>query len=172
MNSIDFNPFPEIRTERFLLRQLDSNDAQSIFELRSNEEIGTYLNRPKAKSIDDAFSFIEMIESGINKNEVIYWGISEKDKNKIIGTVTLWQISADRFKAEIGFELFPKHQGGGVMSEILPEVIKFGFDKIGLSLIEGEVDPKNEKSVSLMKKFSFTKSKNLDKTVIYSLKKH
>lgn len=170
MNKINFNPFPELQTSQYLLRQLNKNDAEKVFEIRSNIEVAKYLDRPLAKTINDGLAFIEKINKGIARNEVIYWGITKKGTNEIIGTITLWQISKDGLKAEIGFELFPKHQGVGVMSEILHEVIKFGFDKMGLPFIEGEVDPQNVKSINLMKKFGFIKSKNLDKTDIYSLK--
>jgi len=38
-----FTPFPILRTERLTLRQLEINDEQEIFTLRSDSEINKYL---------------------------------------------------------------------------------------------------------------------------------
>lgn len=170
MNRINFNPFPELRTTQFKLRQLNRGDAEKIFKIRSNKDVAKYLNRPLATTLNDALGFIEKINEGINRNELIYWGISLKDSSEIIGTITLWQISEDGFKAEIGFELLPKFQGAGVMKEVVEEVIRFAFDEMQLSVVEGEVDSNNIKSIKLMERFGFVIERSLEKTDIYCLK--
>jgi len=167
---INFNPFPEIITERFKLRQLNKSDSEKIFEIRSNISIAQYLDRPLATSINDAISFIEKISDGISKNQVIYWGIENKSTQEIIGTKTLWQISVDGSQAEIGFELFPIYQGKGVMQEVLPVVIHFAFNSMKLSKIEGEVAFDNLKSIKLMEKFGFVYDRKLENTLVYILK--
>jgi len=54
MLNINFNPFPLITTERLLLRQVEKSDVNEIFFLRSNENVMKYIDRPPAKSLDDA----------------------------------------------------------------------------------------------------------------------
>lgn len=166
---INFNTFPPIETEHYLLRKLNSEDAEAIFKIRSNKAIAKYLDRPLAKSPDDALQFIAKIEAGILKNEVVYWGICDKSKNKIVGTITLWQISEVEKSAEIGFELLPEYQGFGVMQEVIPKVIDFGFSNLQLLEINGEVDSQNVKSIALMKKFGFKFKSELENTHLYSL---
>ncbi|MCF6268741.1 MAG: GNAT family N-acetyltransferase [Melioribacteraceae bacterium] len=169
MNRINFKPFPELKTNRFELRQFKKSDAEKIFEIRSNKEVAKYLDRPLAKTISDGLAFIEKINECIKRNELIYWGIFPKNNSEIIGTITLWQISEDETKAEIGFELLPKFQGTGVMKEVIAEVIKFAFVEMKLTIIEGEVDPKNIKSIKLMEMFGFVLELSLEKTNIYIL---
>jgi ribosomal-protein-alanine N-acetyltransferase len=65
----------------------------------------------------------------------------------------------------------PDHFGKGVMQEVIPEILNFGFNIMNLFEIEGEVDPENIKSIKLMEKFGFSYSDKLESTVIYSLKK-
>jgi len=167
--NINFNTFPPIETENYLLRRLINEDAETIFQIRANKSIAKYLDRPLAKSHDDAIQFIAKIDAGILKNEVVYWGICDKRKNKIVGTITLWQISEIEKTAEIGFELLPEYQGFGAMQEVIPKVIDFGFSSLQLLEINGEVDSQNVKSIALMKKFGFKLKSELENTHLYSL---
>ncbi len=169
MTKINFSPFPDLAAGQIILRQLKIEDENEIFILRSDERVLKYLDIPKAQSIDEARQFINKIQKAIATNESIYWAVAYKNEPKLVGTICLWNISEDKTKAEIGFELLPDYFGKGIMKEAIPTVIKYGFETIGLNSIEGEVDPDNLKSIRLMEKFGFVYSRKLEKTVIYSL---
>lgn len=178
MNEINFLLFPVLQTARLILRQLSPEDDKTIFLIRSNEEMGKYLNRPKAETIEDAQNFISKINEGIKNNNSVYWGVALKNNPEIVGTICLWNLSDDGIKAEIGFELLPKYQGRGIMREAVEKVIDFGLNEMKLKSIEGEVDPENLRSINLMKKFGFIKKESEQsssdenlKTVIYQLSK-
>jgi ribosomal-protein-alanine N-acetyltransferase len=49
MMTINFNPFPNLETERLLLRRVNNNDVNEIFVLRSDTEIMKYIPRPLVK---------------------------------------------------------------------------------------------------------------------------
>jgi len=161
--------FPQIETENYLLRRLKNEDAEAIFQIRSNKQIAKFIERPLAKSLDDALQFIEKIDAGIFKNDTVYWGICNKKNSEIVGTITLWQISEIDKKAEIGFELLPEFQGLGIMQEVVPKVIEFGFDSLKLVKIIGEVAPNNAKSIALLKKYEFKLKSELKNTQLYAL---
>jgi ribosomal-protein-alanine N-acetyltransferase len=170
MHNISFTPFPNLTTEHYYLRKLEMSDENEIFAIRSDESVAKYLDRPKAKSVEEARQFIEKINNGITNNESVYWVITLKNGTKFIGSICLWNISREQSKAEIGFELFPAYQGKWIMQEVIPVVIEFGFNVMKLDLIEGEVDPENIKSIKLMEKFGFVYDKKLEDTVVYTLK--
>ncbi len=111
MKTTDFSQFPNLFTKNFQLRQLRNDDANEIFAIRSDEGIARFLDRPLAKSIDDASQFIQNINLGISNNELIYWAITLKEANNLTGTICIWKINPQQAKAEIGFELLPAHQG-------------------------------------------------------------
>ncbi|MGD9487204.1 MAG: GNAT family N-acetyltransferase [Calditrichaceae bacterium] len=161
--------FPELSTDRLILRQVKGDDDNEIFRLRSDEKVNMFLDRPGAETIVDAQKFIHKINEGISKNEWLYWAITLKNSNKLIGTICLWNLSVKHSKAEIGFELLPEYQGLGIMREALAKIIEYGFENKSLHLIEGEVDPENKKSVKLLKKFGFVYTRKSKNTVIYSL---
>ncbi|HKI78042.1 MAG TPA: GNAT family N-acetyltransferase, partial [Ignavibacteriaceae bacterium] len=97
-----------------------------------------------------------------------------KGNEKLVGTICIWQISEEQSKAEIGFELLPEFQRKGIMKEAVPAVINFGFEKLGLSFIEGEVAPGNTSSIKILEKNKFKLVPGSDlnaETVIYQLTK-
>ena len=156
MIDVSFTPFPFLTTENYALRNLMPEDAQEIFALRSSDEINKYLDRPKANTLDDARNFITKIINGIAKNESIFWVVTPKGESKFLGSICLWKISREEAKAEIGFELLPENHGKGIMQEVIPRIIQFGFEEMKLQTIEAELSPRNLKSVRLLEKNNFT----------------
>jgi len=60
----DFRDFPELVSERLLLRSLQPTDANEIFALRSDEKVNQYIDRQRAKTIEDAGQFAFTLEGG------------------------------------------------------------------------------------------------------------
>lgn len=160
----DFTPFPILTTERLTLRQLKINDEQEIFTLRSDSEINKYLGRQIANTIDDARNFINKVNENINKNDSIYWAITVKDKNILIGTICLFSFSEENNKCEIGYELLPTFQGQGIMKEAAEKVIEYAFNTIKVQRIEAFFHRDNQRSVKLLEKCLFRNSNDPDKT--------
>src|SRR5206468_11483164 len=92
MLHITFTPFPNLETERLLLRQLNNDDASEIFILRSDESVNEFINRPRARTIKDALQHIEKINKGISNKQSVVWAITIKDDQKFAGTICLWNI--------------------------------------------------------------------------------
>jgi ribosomal-protein-alanine N-acetyltransferase len=181
MLTFNFTPFPIIATERLLLRQLILEDEKEIFLLRSDEGVNRYLDRPKAQTIQDARSFIQNITDGISNNDSIYWAIHLKEDPQLIGTICLWNLSAERAAAEIGYELLPAFQGKGIMQEALTKVIEFGFHTMQLQTLEAWVSKANGSSIRMLERNCFRRDFMLESKmppeekekgmVIYALKR-
>ncbi|MFX1254046.1 MAG: GNAT family N-acetyltransferase [Promethearchaeota archaeon] len=155
MNKIDFKPFPVLKTERLILRQLQIEDEADIFALHSDESVLEFIDTPKANSLDEARDFIHKTNDGITKNEWIMWGIVLSDTNKLVGTICIWNISKKHSKAEIGYVLLPEYQGKGIMQEALTKVLHYGFEAMQLHAIEAYTHPKNLKSINLLDRNKF-----------------
>ncbi|MEO6289151.1 MAG: GNAT family N-acetyltransferase [Ginsengibacter sp.] len=146
---------PVLQTERFLLRPLSINDDNEIFLIRSDERVLQYTAMAKALTIDDAREFIKKIDVGIAEGESFYWAIVYNGKEKLAGTICLWNFDEEKTVAEIGYALLPEYFGKEIMQEIIPAIISYGFKQLGLQTILGDVHPGNVKSVQLLKKFGF-----------------
>lgn len=180
MLQLNFTPFPVLETERLLLRQLVIEDEEAIFQLRSDEAVNRYLDRPKARSLSDAREFIEKINGGISRNEAMFWAVVVKPGTALAGTVCYWNISPENHTAEIGYELLPGFQGKGIMQEALTRVIQYGFETMQIHTIEAIAHKDNYHSSKLLGKHHFKRDNELEKEfagkeemmnlVVYSLR--
>lgn len=164
MKKPDFSTFPELTTPRFLLRELNVTDASMIHTLRSDKETNAMIGRKNSNGIDDALLFIDKIKKGIGQNECIYWVISFKNSPDLIGTAGLWNFDQSAGTAEIGYEILPHLRGRGIMSEILPRLLQFGFEEMKLKWIAAYSPEQNDPSIRLLKKCGFRLTSSEDIT--------
>jgi ribosomal-protein-alanine N-acetyltransferase len=155
MLKTNFNPFPTLITERLALRALEMSDDQDIFAHRSKDRVNTYLEDFRHASIQQTQAFIERVQNEIAIGKTVLWVISEKGRHKFLGTVCLWNISADEHKAETGYTLDPESHHKGYMNEALIKVIDFGFNHMGLKTIEAYTHEENRDSIRLLLKNNF-----------------
>ena len=176
MNTI---AFPEIQTNRQLLRKIVESDSSIILFLRSDEMINKYIERPdnrKTKNIADALNHIKKINTEAENNTSFSWGITLQNHPEIIGSICLWNFSKDRKVAEVGYDLIPKHQNKGIMSEALASVLDFGFSKLHVDKIEAFTHAQNQNSIKLLEKNGFNvvpDKKDMDNpsNLIFEIKK-
>jgi ribosomal-protein-alanine N-acetyltransferase len=179
MLHLNFTPFPVITTQRLVLRKLTIKDAEAIMMLRSNEQVNEFIDRPESTDLNEAKKFIEKIENVINTNQSIYWAITSKEDDALIGTICLWNISFGKDTAEIGYELHPNFQRRGLMQEAITKIIKYGFNKMKLKVITAFTHSGNKRSSDLLLKNNFVLDKNYEYVekedagglVVYYLKK-
>ena len=169
MNSLElnFSPFPELKTERLVLRRILMDDAQALFEMRSDERVMQYLDRPRAKSIAEMENLIRLIDHDIENNNGITWGLSLSGTSRLIGTMGFWNITKAHFRAEIGYLLHPDYQGKGLMLESARKTIDFGFREMGLHSIEANVNPNNLRSAKMLEKCGFVKEAHFRENYYY-----
>jgi [ribosomal protein S5]-alanine N-acetyltransferase len=161
----NFTSFPILTTKRLTLRQLQINDEEGIFTLRSDSEINKYLDRPLSNTIEDARNFINKVNENINKNVALYWAITYSNSKTFVGTICLYGFSDDNDNCEIGYELLTNFQGQGIMTEAVEKVIDYGFKKIKLQKIEAFLHRDNQRSINLLEKLLFINSTKPDETM-------
>jgi ribosomal-protein-alanine N-acetyltransferase len=152
-----FIPFPTLRTDRLVLRRLGAQDKNEIFRLRTDDQVNKYLDRSRARSLDEAGAFIELIDNNLTSGRSIMWAITVKDDTNLVGTICFWNIADETAEAEIGFELLPDFQGKNIMQEALPAVIDYGFSKMHLAAILAGTHAENARSASLLTRNGFIK---------------
>lgn len=155
--------FPELKTERLLLRKIEEVDCDAILFLRSDPIVNKFIVRSedrKTKNKADAIKFIKETKEAFEKNKSIAWGITLQDDPEIIGSICLWNFSENRKTAEVGYDLKPKFQGTGIMSEAIKTVIGFGFKELNLDKIEAFTHKENASSKRLLEKNNFHLNKD------------
>ncbi len=152
---IEVDAFPVLETDRLILRQVTSNDANSLLTYLSDIDVMKYVGLEPFKSIDDALDEISWYKSIFEKGTGIRWGISLKGQEEIIGSCGFLNRVAEHYRAELGFELSKEHWGKGIASEAIKNVICYGFEQMNLQRIEALIEPPNIPSQKVVERQGF-----------------
>lgn len=156
MLPIQLTPFPELRTNRLLLRELNESDAPMLLVQRSDARIIQYLDREPDTTLNQTLALIDLIKQNITDNKGITWGVVRQDApEELLGTIGLWRMIPEHHRAEIGYGLHPDHWQQGIMSEAMVAVLAFGFQALKLHSVEANVNPQNQASRRLLEKHGF-----------------
>lgn len=154
----NFDPFPEIETERLLLRRLKKNDAAEIFGLRSDVQTMRYIGKDLAVTLSEAVKFIANSNESLITNNGILWAIELKElPGKLIGYIGHWRLIKEHYRAEVGYMLHPDYWRKGIMKEALAVVVNYGFKEMKLHSIEAHISPDNKASASLLESSGFVR---------------
>lgn len=166
--------FKNPESERLILRHTNMDDIALIFALRSSPIVRKYIMQSLFTEQAEAVAHINKLISYLNEDVSIAWTLVDKNTNKKLGGICLWNFSEDRKTAEVGYDLLPKHFKKGYMSEALQAVIKFGFNNLKLKAIEAFTHVDNEASKKLLENNGFVlqpnrKDPDFPKNRIYTL---
>ena len=176
---LDFNKFPKLKTQRLILRNLENQDYERIHKLHSDPIVNSFVGRDNSSNLEKAKTYIIRMNNLIAKNECLYWVITTKEKNDLIGSICLWNFDLENKIVEIGYEMLSQYQGKGFMTEALKEVVKHAFEEINSAIITAFPSSDNVNSVSILKKLNFQYEDkpynnthlNIENLVTYTLRK-
>lgn len=155
MTETNFTPFPTLTTDRLILRQLETTDAEAVFAHRNDDKVNTYLDDFRHSCMEETLAFIYRVQKEITVGKTILWVLAQKGRNRFMGTVCLWNISKEEGKAETGYTLDPEFYGMGYMQEALEKIIDYGFNTMKLTTIEAYTHEHNQSSIRLLLRNNF-----------------
>jgi [ribosomal protein S5]-alanine N-acetyltransferase len=158
MTILNFQPFPNLETENFILKEMSYTDVEAVLDMRSNKTVMRFLPRPIMQNIDEAKIFIDAAINSAAQNEHLTWGVYAKtNPAEMLGTIGYYRTQAHNYRSEIGYALREKYFQKQIMSEVIIECIKYGFEVLNLHTIEAVIDPENIASEKLLLKNGFVK---------------
>lgn len=147
--------FPVLETDRLILRQVYTYDAESVLRYLSDQEVMKYYGLEPFDTINDALDEISWYQSIFEENTGIRWGITIKNQNEVIGSCGFLNMVPKHYRSEIGFELSKDYWGQGIASEALKAICKYGFEQLNLQRIEALIEPPNQSSQRLVERLGF-----------------
>jgi [ribosomal protein S5]-alanine N-acetyltransferase len=146
-----------LQTENYHLRPLATKDAPALFKLFSDPAVVEYMDIDPCPNLSAAAAIIEWTQAIRRDSVGIRWGVfSQHDDDRLIGTCGFNQLVRHRaFRGEVAYDLAREWWGRGVMREVLPRVLAYGFGHVGLRRIEALVTPGNERSCRLLERSGF-----------------
>ena len=153
-----FSPFPEITTERLVLRRMTAIDIPEILDLRSSEQVMRFIDRPRSKTLSDAQAYIDQVDASIQRGDGIMWAMALRTRpDRLIGCIGYWRIIREHYRAEVGYMLHPDHWRKGFTREALARLIDYAFGEMNLHSIEAHINPGNQASGQLLESFGFVR---------------
>lgn len=148
MNLPPYSTFPELRSEKLLLREAVMEDIPGLLEAL------TYDGKA-AQTLEEGTQIIHKINRNYLDGESVNWVIEEQETNQLIGFVGYYR-GFENGIGEIGFVLKEQFRGKGFMSQALSLAVDFGINRMRLSQVRAFTKPDNEKSIAVLKRNGFS----------------
>jgi ribosomal-protein-alanine N-acetyltransferase len=140
-----FDTYPQLETERLLLRELRSGDAESLFAVLGDEAVAEFYDDEVFRDVSQAREQIEVWATGFRARRCVRWGIAQRENGEIIGTCGYYGFHSRHKRAGIGYELARSLWRQGIMTEgVLREYENWGdkgcVDLMMFSLLRREYE--------------------------------
>ena len=87
----------------------------------------------------------------------IYWGIVDKNNNKLIGTCGFNHWNRHHNRVEVSYDLDYSYWGKGIMTRSLTEIFKFAHQDMYVNRIQATVAIDNFSSIKLLERLGLKK---------------
>ena len=146
---------PVMSGPRNVLRPITNADVPAVLELFSNPEVTRYWGHSVLQDTSDAESWVARTMEGFRDRSLLEWAIADSVDAPLIGTACFAEWNRTHRWAKIGFALRHDRWGQGIVSEILPVLLRFGFRELHFHRVEAEVDPRNHASIRGLERLGF-----------------
>ncbi len=142
-------------TERLILRPWEESDAEILYKYAKNPEIGPVAGWPAHTSVEDSREIIKSVLSAPETYAVVL-----KETGEPVGSIGLMigkvsTIPLEESDAEIGYWIGQPFWGKGLIPEAVREIMRYGFETLGLAALWCGYFDGNEKSRRVQEKCGF-----------------
>ena len=144
-----------METKRLILRKWTEDDAENLYKYAKDPDVGPVAGWPPHKSIEESRAVIRDVFNGAE-----CYAICEKENNQAIGAVELklkghTDMSDREDECELGYWLGKPFWGRGYMPEASRELLRHGFEDLGMTTIWCAYYDSNLKSKRVQEKLGF-----------------
>ncbi|WP_350278901.1 GNAT family N-acetyltransferase [Kribbella sp. HUAS MG21] len=143
-----------IETDRLLLRRYVETDYDDLLKLQSNPDVTRFLlydvRTPEQvkEALTGRLADVPMDKDG----QALTVAVILRDTGRHLGEVTLFLNSVEQRTGELGYVFHPESHGHGYAAEASVELLRLGFEELGMHRIIARLDARNEGSVKLLQR--------------------
>ena len=152
-------PSLPLETDRLTLRPYVDDDLLALHDLFGRPDVCRYLMWEPM----DLAATRELLDRRVKQTTIgadgdaILLAVVDRATGRMVGEFMLHVTSIESGQGEIGWSLHPDVQGRGLATEGAREVLRAGFDVLGLHRIVAGADPRNGASLRVMEKLGMRK---------------
>jgi ribosomal-protein-alanine N-acetyltransferase len=147
MKTLPLEVYPEVRSERILLRRIVAADIER------NMEIITF-NRMMARNREEALEMIEKVHQRYLSGESVHWGIEDLSSGELVGCCGFYRGFPNE-TGEVGYKLKEAYRKQGWMTEAVRVAVSFGFKELELKKIIAVTGQDNLASQNVLRRNGF-----------------
>lgn len=158
---IEGDRLPSLETSRLVLRSLEERDLPALQAIFGDPEVLRYWGGDPTPDPASARNLLAQIHRGFAHQDLFQWGIARRADDRVVGTCTLTRIDTRNRRAEVGFALGREHWGHGYVAEAMATLLRFAFLDLDLLRLEADADPRNARSIAVLKRLGFRREGHL-----------
>jgi [ribosomal protein S5]-alanine N-acetyltransferase len=148
--------YPRLKTERLLLRRLETDDAERVQALANVHDIARMITpMPYPYTLDEARDWITLTHSEMAMKSAYAFAIVLQSTGELIGAVEVGNEFRNQ-RGELGYWMGKPYWGHGYMTEAARRVLQFGFETLGLNRVYATHYTSNPASGRVMQKIGMT----------------
>lgn len=143
---------PTLETQRLILRPFQLEDEGEVYRICKEKEIAAFTSTiPHPYPRAQAEHWIKQQPDNWRQGKSIVLALVIKRTKRIIGSIGLTICETDQ-NAELGYVVEKESWGNGYCSEAAAELLRFGFDRLGLHRIHAHHVTANPASGRVLEK--------------------
>ncbi len=145
-----------LQTERLLLRWLEPEDAQVMFDTwTSDPEVTKYLRWSTHKSVEETKKWLIENKKKKDRTASYVWGIELKDTGRLIGSIGIVHEDDEPERQEVGYCIGRAYWNHGYTTEALKCMIQYLSDEVGIKHFVAKHAADNPASGAVMRHAGF-----------------
>ncbi|MFD1932382.1 GNAT family N-acetyltransferase [Nonomuraea mangrovi] len=154
--------FPVV-TDRLSLRPFTFDDLQAIHAWECLPEVARFLYW-EPRDLEGSRQMLDKRVARValqGEGDVLDLAVTLRESGRVIGQVLLNWTSRQHEQGEIGYVLHPDFFGKGYAAEAGREMLRLGFEELGLHRIVGRLDGRNTASARVLEKLGMRREAHL-----------
>jgi ribosomal-protein-alanine N-acetyltransferase len=145
-------PLPTLATRRLVLRRLAVEDADAMFAYLRDPALTEFVAWEHHASVERTVLYLMTVEAAYRDAGLLEWGVTTRRGGALVGSCGFTRVDPDHARAELGYTIGRKSSGRGYATEAAAEVMRYGFDELGLNRIEAQCAVGNAASERVLAK--------------------